>query len=436
MQKGLSDYLGRAFSGTFMVYGAGVALAFAVQVLLTRLLGAAEYGDYYFVLAWLMALLIVAKFGLDSALLRFVPAYIAQQQWGMLRGIVRWSARRAALASLTTAVALALTVSLLPDIGSRLAVTFYLGSAALPILVYIYLRSALLRSLRHVVLALLPEAVIAPLVLALAIVVYWSWAAPVLTSADAMAATLVGLLVSAAVGRQLLLRRLPAQLLQTPAQTDARTWLTSTRSMLLITGAHVLLANTDAIMLGMLKDPASVGIYAVAAKCAILVSFPLTIANTTIAPLIPQFHASDDHAQLQQALDHSMRLVSLAALCAFGVLLLAASPLLSMFGEEFVAGNVALWILGFSALINALAGPVANLLSLTGSERYVSRVMIGTMLLNVTLNLLLIPRWGIEGAAVATGLSMMTWNVLMFVASRKRLGLNPNGWIFRPVTGR
>lgn len=436
MKTELRRYLGRAFGGTFVVYGAGVALAFASQVLLTRLLGADQYGSYYFVLAWIMALLIVAKFGLDSALLRFVPAYIARGEWGLLKGILRWSSNRAAWASLVTAGVLAIVVALMRGMAPGLAQTFYLGCAVLPILVYVYLRSALLRSLKHVVLALLPEAVIAPLVLGFSITLYWLLVESELAAVHAMAATLAGLVVSGVVGRLLLSSRLPGQLRETRAVQDSDTWLRSTRSMMLIGGAHVLLSNTDSIMLGLLKDAYSVGIYAVAAKTAILVSFPLTIANATIAPLIARFHSTDDHAQLQQALDHSMRLVSMASVVVFLGVLLLGRELLSIFGPEFVEGYIVLVILAAAGLVNALAGPSANLLSLTGSEGYVSRVMLTVTGLNIVLNLLFIPRWGIEGAASATAISMVAWNVVTFVRVRSRLGLEPNGMLKRSGVSR
>lgn len=435
-QDGLAQYLGRASSGTFAVYGAGMVLAFATQILLTRILGAAQYGSYYFVLAWVMALLIPAKLGLDAALLRFVPAYIARREWGLLKGILRWSSRKAALASLGIAGLLAATVTLLDDVEGEFAVTFYLGSLLLPVLVYVYLRSALLRSLKHVVLALLPEAVIAPVVLGASVILYWSLVKPDLTAAHAMAATLGGLAVSGLVGQFLLTSRIPGELQRHAAELDAGVWLRSTGSMLLISGAHVLLNHTDLIMLGVLGDTYAVGIYAVAAKAAVLVSFPLTIANSSIAPLISQFHSTAEHAQLQRALDHSMKRVAMASLVAFVGVVFFGRELLAIFGAEFVEGYAALVILATGALVNALSGPCANLLSLTGSEGYVSRVMLLVTVLNVILNLLFIPRWGIEGAAFATAISMVTWNLVMFVAAGKRLGLAPNSLISWPKVDR
>ena len=126
-----------------------------------------------------------------------------------------------------------------------------------------------------------------------------------------------------------------------------------------------------------------------------------------------------------------MKLVTGVSLAVFCLVLVMGEQLLSIFGPDFKDGYTALVILGVGGLVNALAGPVANLLALTGSENFVSRVMMATMALNFVLNLSLIPLWGVEGAALATAISMVTWNLVMFVASRRRLGLNPNGFLIR-----
>ena len=429
MRHDLTVYLRGAFRGTTLVYGVGIFLAFAVQVLLARMLGSSSYGDYYYVLAWVMALLVAAKAGLDGVIQRFMPAYLARREWERLAGLISWSSWRATIAACGIAAAVALIVSVSDGIPGDAKLTFYLGCAVLPVLAYVYLRSAMLKSLQHVVLALLPEAVIAPMVLSVAIGIFWLMSDSQVGAAHAMLATLAGLMVSAVLGRYLLLQRMPAELSQVSRAREPKVWGASARSMMLITGSHMLLNNADAIMLGLLADATSVGIYAVAAKVSVLVYFPLTIANAAVAPLIPRFHAQSDHAQLQQVLDQSMRLVTLLAVFLACVLCIGGHGLLSLFGRDFVAGYTALIILVVGGLINAVAGPSANLLSFTGSERFVSRVMIVTLGINIILNLLFIPRWGIEGAALATVISMMTWNLVTYVVSRRRLGVNPNGWL-------
>lgn len=431
MRDSLNSYLTKAFSGTFVAYSAGVALAFLAQMVLTRFLGAASYGEYYFVLAWVMVLLVFAKSGADNALLRFVPAYIARDEWGLARGFVHWSLRRILITSAVSVAALVSMVALLGDSLAADAATFYIGAAIVPVLAYVYLRIALLKSLKHVVLALLPDSVLAPVVLILVVMVLSFSDGVELTATHAMWATFAAFACSAFAGFVLLRRRLPGRMKRAAVQSRATEWSLSSRSMLLITGAHMLLNNTDAIMLGFLSDSVAVGVYAVAAKCSILVFFPLIIANVTIGPLIPFFHATSDHAQLQSALDRSMQLVSYASLAAFAVLVLAGHQLLGLFGDGFDAGYAALIILSVGGLCNALSGPVANLLSLTGSERLVSRILVMTLGLNVILNLLLIPVFDILGAAVATAVSMAAWNLVMYAKTRSMLGLEANSLLGR-----
>lgn len=433
MREGLNSYLTKAFGGTFIVYSTGVALAFLAQLVLTRLLGAASYGEYYFVLAWVMVLLVFAKSGADNALLRFVPAYIARKEWGLARGFVHWSLKRILA---TSAVAIAVLVTFVNVLNEPLGAdvdTFYVGAAIVPVLAYVYIRAALLKSLKHVVLALLPETVLAPTVLILVMAVLSTGAGGQLTATDAMLATFAGFLCSAVVGFVLLKRRLPVEMKRPERHIKAAEWSKSSRSMLLITGAHMLLSNTDAIMLGFLSDSVAVGVYAVAAKCSVLVFFPLIIANVTIGPMIPHFHATSDHAQLQKALDQSMKLVSYLSLAAFVALVLVGQQLLVLFGEEFSAGYVALLVLGVGGLTNALSGPVANLLSLTGSERLVSRILVMALALNLILNLLLIPLLDILGAAIATAASMAAWNLVMYAKTHSILGLEANSLLGRTL---
>ena len=70
-------------------------------------------------------------------------------------------------------------------------------------------------------------------------------------------------------------------------------------------------------------------------------------------------------------------------------------------------------------------GSVGVLLLMTGHEREAGIGMGVAVLLNSALNLLLIPAWGINGAAVASGLSIVCWNLILLVLVRKRLAIHP-----------
>ena len=96
----------------------------------------------------------------------------------------------------------------------------------------------------------------------------------------------------------------------------------------------------------------------------------------------------------------------------------------AVFGEEYADGRIALAILCVGQLTNALVGSVGFLLNMTGNERDVAKGFAIAAIINIALNLVLIPLFGIEGAAFATAVSMMVWNVLLYRQARAKLGID------------
>lgn len=94
------------------------------------------------------------------------------------------------------------------------------------------------------------------------------------------------------------------------------------------------------------------------------------------------------------------------------------------FGSLYETAYIPLIILLVGQLINSGAGSVGLLLNMSGYERETARGMMVAAVLNVVLNLLLIPLWGINGSSLATSVSLIVWNVLLWWAVRKRLGIN------------
>ena len=80
--------------------------------------------------------------------------------------------------------------------------------------------------------------------------------------------------------------------------------------------------------------------------------------------------------------------------------------------------------LAVGQVVNALCGPVMYLLNMTGHERQAQRIVWIAAMGNLVMNVWAIPRFGIEGAAVATAFSMGLWNVAAAVAVKRLLGLS------------
>ena len=94
-----------------------------------------------------------------------------------------------------------------------------------------------------------------------------------------------------------------------------------------------------------------------------------------------------------------------------------------VFGGEFREACTPLVILSLGQLINAAAGSVGFILNMTGHERDTAVGVTIAAAVNIVLNWLLIPRYQAVGAAWATGVSLMVWNVLLVYAVYRRTGL-------------
>jgi O-antigen/teichoic acid export membrane protein len=101
-----------------------------------------------------------------------------------------------------------------------------------------------------------------------------------------------------------------------------------------------------------------------------------------------------------------------------------ARPLLAFFGPDFTAAQTSLQILALGHLVAAATGPVGYLLNLTGFQDFSARILGVSAVANILLNGLLIPIFGMEGAAFATAATVTGSNVALYILSVRKLGVH------------
>jgi len=113
-------HVARGSVTAFAIYMASVSLTYCAQLLIARIVGVDVYGIYAYVFAWMAVLAYFSALGFDVALLRFLPVYEAEQNWGLLRGVIQYSQRRVALVS-TFVVCIGVSITLLraPSMSRR-----------------------------------------------------------------------------------------------------------------------------------------------------------------------------------------------------------------------------------------------------------------------------------------------------------------------------
>lgn len=432
LEKVLADskhqfHLLRSLRGSVTVYMLGALLVFSMHLLLARLMGAAEYGIYYYAFTWLLAAAMLSQFGLDQAVVRFMPGYAGKRDWPKAKGILKFGERLIGLLGLAVGVLMVLgTVAIGDQMGVSQKETFLIAALCLPLRGLIYLRQAALRSFMFTIRSLLPDAVVVPIIIIVLAVgaerMSYKPNAPAV-----MCFTLVALLVSFIVGAYWQSRLLPNELRDAKPQYEYRVWTRMAIVLLFINGAHLLLSSIDLMILGMYGSPAEVGIYGISSRLASMVTFILVAAYPVFAPLIARHHAKP--AKLQFDITRGMRLIAIAALVVSAFLIIFGGEFLGLFGNEFRQGHAVLGILVAGQLVNALCGPVALLLAYNGEELLVAKVLTVSALLSAGLSLVLIPRFGMQGAALGTAVSVAFWNLILYVMVRKRLQIDSSGWL-------
>jgi len=415
----------RASTGSFAIKLGGAGIAFFIQIWLARLLEVSQYGIYIYVLAWINFLVLFAKAGMDVAVVRYIPVYLRNKDWGLFRGLISDSLSKVLLFSTCISVLIILvTYSLAEQIGRDLMYTFWIASVLLPMLSITSLRNGALQGMRYVVRAQIPETIIRPLILGILTGIIYLYLEGDFTAAHAMYSNIAAAGLAFVVGTYWLIKRLPREVIEASPEYCRKEWLKMSLPMFFIAGMNLLLQQTDIMMLGVLVGTDSTGIYGAAARIAALVTFGLTAVNSIVAPLISEYYSSGKMQELQ-------RMITLAARGIFGFTILICACLfffgefiLGLFGEDFIAGYPPLAVLLVGQAISAIAGSVGFLMVMTGHQMTAAKVIGGSALLNIVLNIILIPMYGIIGAAVATAISAATWNMIMLFYVKNNLNIN------------
>ena len=233
----------------------------------------------------------------------------------------------------------------------------------------------------------------------------------------------VAALIALAASLWFLAKSLPPAVHNAIPRFETTTWFRHALPVLGVAGLQVVMLQADVLMLGSLGSAEAAGVFSVVKKVSGVLAVGLSIVNMPLGPLLADLYARQDMSGLQRLVFKSARVVLLLTVPMGCAVIGFGDDILRLLGEGFSTGSSALIILAIGQVINAAMGSVMLLLLMTGHER---DAMVGVGIaaaLNVALNLLLIPIWDIDGAAIATAVSMIVWNIVLFRRVRVRLGI-------------
>jgi O-antigen/teichoic acid export membrane protein len=409
---------------------AGVATTYITQVLLARWMGAAESGRYIFALAGCVVLFQLSTLGLPAAALRFIPQYEKAGDHGKAVGFAQRAQRIVFFSSIVVA-AIAIAAVLFWDIEDQAQLlTRTLAFMSIPFFALVVTNGSIARSISLLMVSVLPNLVLRQVLLFAGVVATYFLLGGL--SAPIVAALLLVSLAVLAVGQGLLLRgHLKALFGGVAPEYDTGLWIRTAIPLLAPFAFTQFAQECNVFVAGVLMSPESLAIFNAAYRTSSFVNYGMASVSLLIAPQISRLFFSGDRTSLQLLLAQQAQVRFLFAVGSVVVLVVLGKYLLGLFGEEFVTGYWSLLILVTANLFAGAIGPVVQLLSIAGYEKRCAVIFAGALALQVTVNLILIPLFGIMGAALTVLIVTVFWTTWFHALVVRRLHIEPSILGFR-----
>lgn len=425
-QKNNTDNLAEGARGgaiAFILKISGTALGFINQVILARILGAGGVGEVILAITVVRISIQIAKFGMEETMTKFIPLYIGRKDDAKLKGTILFAIKFC----LTVSVIFMLFVLVF---SKFIAINIFHSEGLLKLLPVVVIGiptwvmrdviGGILRGYKDVFRALIPELLISPSV---RIVVFLLLTLKGIAPLYAIIAFIAGEILSVIAAFKFLQNRL-ITLKPVRVQCEKRN-IMEVAYTIIFTGMSVLMyTQADVWILGMFKSTEIVGIYGIATKLVMLVYFPMLAFAAVLPSLISSIHASGDLVELRKVVSESTRWILSTAMPIILILLIEGKYILRYFyGPAFEAGYPVLVILTLGQMIKAGAGLIGVILQMTGEHKVYMKVNIIFGILNIILNILLVPSYGMTGAAAATAFCLTMVDIFCIFIIHKRLSI-------------
>jgi len=401
----------------------GVSLTYLLQVVLARWMGKTEYGIYEYVMAWSLLLGIFAGLGLARTNLRLISEYRVREDWGRLRGIFKGSCSITLLAGFLIAlVGTGILLLIDPERAFTYTNPLLIGVWLIPLQGLVQLQLEASRALEDVTLAYAPYQIIWPILVLCAGLFVMDSDIPI--TSILMLSVATGFLVVVIFGQRLLIDgKIDKEFEPAEPVYDYKEWFGISLVLLLQGSFIVILNQTDIVMVGNFLGPEQAGTYSAAIKTAMLISIILQTVNTVVAPAFVSLYYQNDLAGLQKIVATVTAWIFWPSL-VLGILFMTFShTILGIFGSDFLAVDWELKILVLGRVLDAVCGSVGCLMVMTGHQNQSVVVFGVAAAINLILNAVLIPIFGSLGAAIATTVSLIMWNIALSILVMKYIGV-------------
>ena len=399
-----------------------LVISFGAKVLMAQLLGAPEYGVATIGITTLSFASTVLLFGMNTGVGRYLPRFDdTADRKGVLLSAFQ--------ISLGVSIAAGVTLFLLAEaIASGLlgtpevAMVLKIAAIGIPFAVLLKLTIGVIQGMKHSVPKVLIRNIAQPIVRIglISAALYLGLGATGILGAYTLTFAIAGL-----GGLYYVVTRTDIRA-SASGRMRRRELLTFSAPLMLMATMLMVLSYFDIFLLSYFRSPGDVGTYNVIYPIAELLTATLSAFGFIVMPIVSELHADGARDEMQRTYQIVTKWIFALTLPAALVIILFPTLTIRLtFGAEYAWAGTSLSVLALGFFTHAVAGPNVNTLTSIGRTRTImwDNLLAGGT--NIALNLLLIPRLGLLGAAVATTVSYAGLNVLYSVQLYRETGIHP-----------
>lgn len=421
---------GIIFASNFIVY----FLRFVFGLVMARMLGAELLGLYTLTLTVVSVVSVIASLGLSAGMSRYIPIALQKSDNVYLRGIIQVGIVVSGFASLLFAFGVFLLAGPISEYFFKqpdLKPLLQLASLIIPAGTLITVLRGVIQGFKELKYIAYEDIALNFVKLVLTVIFIWvGWGTIGAIGAHILAYFIGGLMLFYFIHKLF-----PLFENLTKADRNTKSILRFTLPLYLSQLLRQFSGSIQTFVLGTMGVMSGVGIYTTVLRLSGVGNMFHNALQTIAIPMISDLHSRGEKEQLNRVYRTITKWSITFNLPIFLVTCIFAAPLLSFFGEDFIAGVSGLIILAFSALFNVSTGVCGSIITMTGHSRLTFINSIITLVLNIVLSLFFIPAWGVIGAALAIAICSILVNTLRLIQVYILLGLWPYDLSFlKPIT--
>lgn len=171
--------------------------------------------------------------------------------------------------------------------------------------------------------------------------------------------------------------------------------------------SQTIYTSSDMTMLGLMKGDWEVGLYSTSVKIYNMVNTVVASIAYVVMPKLAMYYQKNDYQSINHFLRYALSfIVTLGLPCIIGINVITVPLLYTLAGKNYIGAATSLHILTIALAVSFIGGFFSNIIMLpSGRERYSLQSSVISALVNFLLNLVLIPKWGLNAAAFTTAIA-------------------------------